>query len=73
MHRRGFLKRVAAGSFPTRPLVTSVNTDPGCRHISKFLRLVVEGGGHSYQGTSHAADSFLILDQSPIDILSAIH
>jgi FAD/FMN-containing dehydrogenase len=32
----------------------------------KNLRVVIKGGGHSYQGTSNAADSLLIAAESAL-------
>ena len=47
--------------------------DEGCRRGGQFrarnnLRVVVKGGGHSYQGTSNAADSLLIWTRMMNDI-----
>ena len=42
-----------------------------CPGVDNNLRLVVKGGGHSYQGTSNAPDSLLIWTRSPTVLTSA--
>ena len=57
------------GRAPTRsrrgaPPTSSPRSTSPARHR---LRLVVKGGGHSYQGTSNAADSLLVWTRSMYD------
>jgi FAD/FMN-containing dehydrogenase len=62
-------------SAPSVYVVAAANAQDVARTVDfarrHRLRLVVKGGGHSYQGTSNAADSLLIWTRSMRDI--ALH